>query len=118
MFCTFCRIGCAFSCRRALGWISPAASGGVVVARTIRCRQLGFEVVPESCVEVVEMWLQEYLEDIARTPQRNAIDGAHAPGPLADDHDLVGQRDRFDEIVRDEDDGILLFAPDLQQLVM
>ena len=40
------------------------------------------------------------------------------PGTVSDDHHPVGKRDRFHQVVGDEDDGLALLFPNFQQLIL
>ena len=57
-------------------------------------------------------------KDVARARQRDVKDALDLARPSTHDDDLVGKRDSFGEIMRDEENGFSLARPKIEQLLL
>src|SRR6266498_335619 len=58
------------------------------------------------------------LKNISRPGHRHLNDVFDFAGAVSHDDYSIGERDRFDEVVGDKDNGLALLLPDLQELVL
>src|SRR6266508_1591388 len=76
------------------------------------------QALPHLAVRVEELGGKPDLLDIARPLQRHREGRLDRCGARGHDHHPVGERDRFLQVVRDEDDGGTGTGPQPQQLVL
>src|SRR2546422_9748987 len=98
----------------------PTASRTASDPRRARIALLDFiaEVLPDLLVEPRELLAEANLDHVARPRQRDRIAGLD-PTRARGEHDhLVGERDRFLEIVGDEEHRVARVRPEVEQLVL
>src|SRR5262245_57169669 len=76
------------------------------------------QIFPDLLVESGELRVEPDLDDVARARQRDRIAGLDSAGAGGEHDHLVGERDRFFEIVRDEQHRVARVGPELEQLVL
>src|SRR5262245_26874681 len=74
--------------------------------------------IPQPAVGFVESFLPVNFKDVAR-PFHGHIDNVFDfTRPVSDDYHPVGERNRFHQVVGDENDGLALLFPNFQQLIL
>src|SRR5262245_47246187 len=94
--------------------MTPSAAAGLGVAP----EHLRLQRCPDLAVEIVERGLDLDLGDVARARQRDLpIADDAGGGPRRHDHHAVRERDRLLEIVGDEQHGLAVGVPQIEQQV-
>src|SRR6267378_2202204 len=98
----------------------PTASRNPSDPRRARIALLDFiaEVLPDLLVEPRELLAEADLDHVARPRQRDRVAGLHAARTGRQHDHLVGERDRFFQIVGDEEHRVARLRPELEQLVL
>ncbi len=81
-------------------------------------RELLAEHVPDLAVGAQVLVGLAQADDVARPGQLHVVDHLDPAGSSRHDDDPIGQRDRFREVVGDEDDGLAPLAPQRQQFAV
>ena len=74
------------------------------------------KVAPNFMAKVGETALIVNLKNISQPRQRHVEDPFNRSRPAGEQHDLIGKRDRFGQIVGDKENRFLVLAPDFQEL--
>src|SRR5215467_4259190 len=79
---------------------------------------LRFEMLPECRIGGLETRLQVDFKHISGPHKRHLINLFHAPWSTSHYDNLVGQRNCFHQVMRNEQHGTLFLAPQLKQLLV
>jgi len=96
------RVSLARSDRSRSSIVAAGSGGGIEVPRL---EDFFLQVVPDFVVDVAEARGLVYVKDVPWARQRYFADAFDRPGNAGEDCDAVAERDGFDQVVRDKDDG-------------
>src|SRR5207248_3309149 len=106
------------ACGGGSGWGCSTLDRGRVLLTLITDQYLVAQLTPDRLVELGESRLETDLRDVARPRQVDLVGALHGARSGGEDDDAIGERDRFLEVVGDEDHRCRRRGPERQELVL
>src|SRR6266576_4651098 len=106
------------ACGAGSGWGCSTLDGGRVLLTLITDQYLVAELTPDRLVELGESRLETDLRDVPGPWQGDLVGALHRSRSGGEDDDAIGERDRFLEVVGDEDHRCRRRGPERQELVL
>src|SRR5256714_9139518 len=91
------------ACGGGSGWGCSTLDGGRVLLTLITDQDLVAELTPDRLIELGESRLETDLRDVPRPRQVDLVGPLHRSRSGGEDDNAIGERDRFLEVMSDED---------------